>query len=324
MVRASLVWPRGGLLLMTLSQFAIPVSPEDKFWDSYFDAALGPYARPFASLQEAHDFQTAYGMPPGSGKAGPGKGVPKNGKGRKPRYLCEEEGAEGQSRWRHRWWLSTAWEYWTPGCLSTSTERFRKYFRIGRDRFEDIYSKAARSGEFSLHPLEPMYGELHPGGPIRHGCAQVKKVPPLCLKMAASFRRLATGQSFASLAEEFRIGESTLNTFDKEFLKWFRVTYWQEYVVGQSGVGFDDLAAIEQEEKVFRQFGLPGFVTCMDGVHLAWELAPFMSRWQPLTHSHTHNYSFLIPVSNRRLCLCRCWMWDGRRVVTDSGRKSGP
>ncbi len=48
--------------------------------------------------------------------------------------------------------------------------------------------------------------------------------------------------------------------------------------MGQSGLGFDDLASIEQEEKLFRQFGLPGFVTCMDGVHLAWELVPFMSR----------------------------------------------
>ena len=87
MVRASLVWPRRGMLLLTLSQFAKPVSPEDKFWDSYFDAALGTYARPFETLQEEHDFQTAYGMPPGGGKAGPGKGVPKNIEGRKPRYL---------------------------------------------------------------------------------------------------------------------------------------------------------------------------------------------------------------------------------------------
>jgi hypothetical protein len=79
---------------MTLSQLAIPVSPEDKFWDSYFDVVLGPYDRPFATLQEAHDFQTAYGMHPGSGKAGSGKGVPKNAKDRNPRYLYEEEGAE--------------------------------------------------------------------------------------------------------------------------------------------------------------------------------------------------------------------------------------
>jgi hypothetical protein len=98
--------------------------------------------------------------------------------------------------------------------------------------------------------------------------------------MSASFRRLATGQSFASLSHEFRIGLSTLHKFDKQFLKWFRLTYWKEYVVGESGVGFDDYASIEKEEKVFRQFGLPGFVTCMDGVHLAWENAPFKSRWQ--------------------------------------------
>jgi hypothetical protein len=193
---------------------SVPISdsPEDTFWDSYFDAALGPYDRPFETLLEEHDFQTAYGMSPGGGKTGPVKGVPKNAEGRKPQYLCKEEGAEGQSRWSHRWWLSTAWEYWQPGCLSTSTDRFRKYFRIGRDLFEDIYSNAARSGEFAMHPLEPMYGELHPGGPIRHGCAQVKKVSPLCLKMAASLRCLATGLSFGSLAEEFLIGESTLNT----------------------------------------------------------------------------------------------------------------
>ena len=66
------------------------------------------------------------------------------------------------------------------------------------------------------------------------GSDRMKKVSPLCLKMTASLRRLATGQSFASLTEEFRIGESTLNTFDKKFLKWFHMTYWQEYVVGQS------------------------------------------------------------------------------------------
>ncbi len=164
--------------------------------------------------------------------------------------------------------------------MSSSTERFRKYCLIGRDRFDDIYRRAALSGEFHLHPLEPRYAELHPGRPIRPGRAQLDKVPPLCLKMTASFRRLTTGQSFVSLSYEFRIGLSTLHKFDKQFLKWFRLTYWKEYVVAESGVGFDDYASIEKEETVFRQFGLPGFVTCMDGVHLAWELAPFMSRWQ--------------------------------------------
>jgi hypothetical protein len=98
-----------------------------------------------------------------------------------------------------------------------------------------------------------MYAELHLRRPIRPGRAQLHKVPPLCLKMAASFRRLATGQSFPSLSQEFRIGLSTLNKFDKQFLKWIRLTYWKEYVVGESGVGFDDFVSdcrlrLEMEE----------------------------------------------------------------------------
>ncbi len=177
----------GTCFFLTVSQFVILGSPEDKFWDSYFDTSLGPYARPSETLQETHDFQTSYGMTPRGGKSGSVKGVPKNVEDMKPRYLCEKEDADGQSHWRRRWWLSTSWQ---PVCLSTSTDRFHKYFRIGRDHFEDIYNKTDHSGEFTLHPLEPMYGELHPGGPIRHGCVQVKKVFPLCLKMTVSFRSL--------------------------------------------------------------------------------------------------------------------------------------
>ena len=226
MVRSSMVLPTSGLFLLTLSQFALPGTPQDKFWDSFFDAALGACARPFEALQDAHDFHAAYGMPPGGGMHGPGKGVPADPDGRRARYTSAKQGPEGRStRWRHRWYLSSAWEYWQPGCLSSSTDRFRKFFRIGRDRFEDIYSKAARSGLFHLNPLEPMYAELHPGGPMRHGKAQLDKVP-------------------------------------------------------KSGVGFDDIASIEREEKVFRQFGLPAFVKCMDVVHFTWELATFDSRWQ--------------------------------------------
>ncbi len=83
MVRASLVLPRRGMLLLTLSQFAIRGSTEDKFRDSFFDEVLGPYTRPFETLQEKeYVFQTVYGMSPAGGKSGPGKGVPKNTEGR--------------------------------------------------------------------------------------------------------------------------------------------------------------------------------------------------------------------------------------------------
>jgi hypothetical protein len=93
-------------------------------------------------------------------------------------YDGTEYGAFGKSCHRYAWHKSSAWEYWIPGCLSTSTERFRKHFLMGRDRFDDIYNRAARSGEFHLHPLEPMYAERHPRQPIRPGRAQLHKVPP--------------------------------------------------------------------------------------------------------------------------------------------------
>ena len=92
-------------------------------------------------------------------------------------------------------------------------------------------------------------------------------------------RRVASGNTFSSLGEEFHIGGSTLLAFDKKIWKWFRKEYWTTWVVGVSGVGFD-IASIEKEEKLFRQMGLPGFITCMDGVHFAWERAPYQVRWQ--------------------------------------------
>ena len=201
-------------------------------------------------------------MSPGGVRAGSGKGVPADPDGRCSPYTSAKEGPDDRSiRWRNRWYMSAVWEYWQPDCLSTSTDRFRKYFRIGRDRFEDIYSKTAHSVKFHLNPLEPMYPDLHPAGPMRHGNTQLRMVSPLCLRMAVSFRRLATGQSFAILSDEFHIGPSTQHKFNEQFLKWFHMTYWEEYVVGKSGVGFDDITSIEREEKVFLQFGLPGFVT---------------------------------------------------------------
>ena len=143
-------------------------------------------------------------MSPARNSAGSGKGVPTCPHGKKSMYLSSQHGPIGSSHWRHHWWMSSPLEYWQPVLLARSTDHFRKFFRIGRDRFDDIYGRAALSGKFHLHPLEPMYPELHPIGPQRHGRAQLHKVVPLCLKMTESFRLLATGESFATLSAEFR------------------------------------------------------------------------------------------------------------------------
>ena len=224
------------------------------------------------------DLDTAYARRQGTNAPWIGQGVPKAGH-RTSRYLQFACGAGGNSYRRWQWNKSTAWEYWIPGCLSESSTRFRKYFRISRERFDMIYEAAARSGQFGLNPEDPLYSTVYPG-PTRPGRHQDFKRIPLCLFMAASFRRVASGYVFSTLGEEFHISSSALSTFDKKFWKWFRKEYWETWVGGVSGVGFDDIATIEQEEKLFRQMGLPGFITCMDGVHFAWERAPYQLRWQ--------------------------------------------
>ncbi len=90
----------------------------------------------------------------------------------------------------------------------------------------------------------------------------------------------ASGNTFDSLGEEFHINVSTLLTFDKKFWKWVRKEYWITSVGGVTDVGFDVIDSIEKEEKLFRQMGLFGFITCMDGVHFVWERVPYQVRCQ--------------------------------------------
>jgi hypothetical protein len=115
-----------------------------------------------------------------------------------------------------------------------------------------IYEAAAQSGLFGLNPSETQYANIHPEGPHRPGHHQDDKKIPLSLHMAASLRRVASGDAFARLTHEFRMAESTLCDFDKQFWAWFREHYWETYVTGQSGVSFDDLASIQDEELLFR------------------------------------------------------------------------
>ena len=254
---------------------------QDRVWKRFYDDLLGPYAEPSVMLTVMEQMDLAYGRWRGAGTSepGPGRGVPRAGF-RCRRYLGAQFGANGASARRHAWQKSSLWEFWIPGCLSESSSRFRDYFRITRERFDLIYEAAAESGLFGLNPSETLNSRIHPEGPDRPGRHQDDKKIPLCLRMGASFRRLASGDTFASLAHEFRIAESTLNDFDKQFWGWFREEYWEAYVTGPSGVGFEDLASIQAEEKLFRQMGLPGFITCMDGVHFAWERGAYKIRFQ--------------------------------------------
>ena len=84
---------------------------------------------------------------------------------RTARFLDEKYGAEG--KFNRRLKQSSHWHYWIEGCLANSSTRFRKFFRITRSRFDEIYLAAADSGEFKLNPAEPLlvhaFPEIPPG-----------------------------------------------------------------------------------------------------------------------------------------------------------------
>ena len=52
---------------------------------------------------------------------------------------------------------------------------------MSRDRFDDIYSKETRSGQFKMNPAEVMFAELHGGDSMCLGRDQHDKVTSLCL-----------------------------------------------------------------------------------------------------------------------------------------------
>ena len=197
------------------------------------------------------------------------------------RFLQAKFGKDRKSKRRLPWDESSMWHYWIEGCLANSNTRFRKFFRLCRARFDEIYEAAALSGQFVLNPAEPLYAKacppLPPGSDGRH-VAQHTKVPPLCMRIAAFMRRLATGESFDSLEASFNISRPVLQKFFLVFAAWFDKEYYVPYIGGISGVGFDTRTEIVESERLFRSMGLPGTLTCMDAVHMAYENAPYPSR----------------------------------------------
>jgi hypothetical protein len=112
---------------------------------------------------------------------------------RTARFLDEQYGADGKSKRRLDWKQSSVWHYWIEGCLANSSTRFRKFFRITRSRFDEIYLAAADSGEFRLNPAEPLFARAFPEiPPGKHG-AQLQGLSALfenrCLSPPPSHRR---------------------------------------------------------------------------------------------------------------------------------------
>jgi hypothetical protein len=100
------------------------------------------------------------------------------------RFLQPKFGKDRKSKRRLPWDESSIWHYWIEGCLANSKTRFRKFFRLSRARFDEIYEAAAVSGLFVLNPAEPLYAKAcppsQPGSDARH-VAQHSRVAPLCM-----------------------------------------------------------------------------------------------------------------------------------------------
>jgi hypothetical protein len=165
------------------------------------------------------------------------------------------------------------WEHLGPDDILTQPEaEFENLFRIPRTLFDSILERAAVSGLWTVNSGEPV-AKL-PGAKTHH------LATPLALRIACCFRRLATGDSWKSLVTASRLCKSAMRDFFPGFIKWFVETFYSDWVTGASGVGFQHEDDVIESERMFRQMGLPGIVSSMDGVHCAWERAPYSKKWQ--------------------------------------------
>ena len=191
---------------------------------------------------------------------------------RTARYLYADLGSGGKSRWRGDWSRSRMWEHLRETAVLTDGEKeFQNLCRLPREIFEEIVEAAVRSGRFAAPDWEcRKYG----APPTTHRRMQ-HQVVPLRLQVMMSLRHLATGEPFASVAMAGFVGKDTVRNFFHRFTEWMVDHYYADKVTGRSGIGFDSVSDVEKAEHVFRKLGLPSIVTCMDGVHVAWDRAPF-------------------------------------------------
>ena len=101
---------------------------------------------------------------------------------------------------------------------------------------------------------------------------QLPKVCPLCLRISgACLCRLSTGEPYSSLEISFQISKTVFLVFFPKFLEWFLKEYYTIYVGDLSGVRFDTMVEIEDNERLLRAFVLTDFITDMDTVHMTYD-----------------------------------------------------
>ena len=80
---------------------------------------------------------------------------------------------------------------------------------------------------------------------------------------------MALGVPFEGVRAESGISRTRMNFFYHEFTRWMSDAYYSEAVRPPQTI-----EEVKRAESVYSKLGLPGCVSSMDGVHLAWDNCP--------------------------------------------------
>ena len=139
---------------------------------------------------------------------------------------------------------------------SRQARRFRRKFRLPFKMVETLQRRMlVDHPEWADRPSGPGNG----GGQKSH---------PLIMKILATLRFLATGDTFESIEDAAHIAAATLETWVPRIMHWMEDKLYPEMVYLPDGEELD--SALE----VFELLGFPGAYCSSDGVHIPWDACP--------------------------------------------------
>jgi hypothetical protein len=181
--------------------------------------------------------------------------------------------ANGFPEVRRRFGMDGEWGriYFIPAAApgSLAWDDFIDKFRVPLPMFNWIMQCTKDSGKF---PFEAPPTRGH-------------EPQPLCLKLAAYFRYLATSAQVSAHEEGSGIARKILQVFSPNFGEWFVSQFYDEWI--RMPTTSEELRTLE---KPFRMAGLLGAVCSQDAVHVGWDRCPSALK---ADHTGMENYPTL-------------------------------
>lgn len=154
---------------------------------------------------------------------------------------------------------SVWWDYAHPEATPVVLEEFVATFKVHRRRFVliEASTRAAAGPDTWRDDLAP--GRIHGYKP-----------KPLKILILACLYRLASGNTWASIAREAQISKSVLNAFASRWYPWFKDTFYEKYISYPQTP-----EQLEQVARVYARTGAVGACDSVDGVHSPhWKACP--------------------------------------------------